>query len=460
MSIAILRASLFGSAGLISLALWGCGKPEVAPAADAASATDPSAQASRLPTAAIKSSPADPEEEEDDLDDAAEEPAAAVELKEGSPEWLIHEATKLRLQPSPKTTDVEHLKAHRKKRNEKVIELCQKAIAQVHGDAAQERLFSVAVHNMLEARLQLALAGERDSIDALYEDAAALFQRDPKSAAAAAAAHALVNLAYSQAKAGGSEKRKWLEEFARQATHFAEDFPTEERRALPLLFTAARSCEIGGLVPEALECYTLIQQKFPQSAYAPRVAAVVRRLKLVGNPPQIAGPTIDGDQVVLDDLLGQAVLVVFWSTDAKPFLEGLPSLLQTIRNRTSPGIRVIGVNLDQDPTSVTQFTLTHKISWPQIFFSEPAQQGWNNPIVGYYGIMELPALWLIDQSGNVVSTTVTIETLDDELRKLLADSRKTPEESDPGPAASATASRPARGSQKPSKTSAPKIEEE
>jgi thioredoxin-like negative regulator of GroEL len=173
------------------------------------------------------------------------------------------------------------------------------------------------------------------------------------------------------------------------------------------------------MTKESIEAYTLIQQTFPQSQYAQRVTAILRRLKLAGNPPQLSGPTLSGDQVVLDDLLGQPVLVVFWSTEAKPFVSALPTLLEITRAHRKEGLKVVGITLDTDATAVNQFLVDHKVPWPQIFFAEEGKQGWNNPIASYYGIMEIPALWLIDQSGNVVSTTTTVENLDVELSQLL-----------------------------------------
>src|SRR5207237_8443745 len=115
--------------------------------------------------------------------------------------------------------------------------------------------------------------------------------------AAAEGAKTLVNMAYSLARNSTGADLDWIGEFARQARHFAASFPAEERRALPLLFTAGRSCELSGLSIEALECYTLIQKSFPKSQYAASVAPIVRRLKLPGSPPQLGGPTIDGDPV-------------------------------------------------------------------------------------------------------------------------------------------------------------------
>lgn len=457
MSDLMLRGGFWGVALAVVGAWSGCGKSDKG-------GTDGTAAASNNPppvTAAINAQTAADEDDEDsEPDDPADAQAAKVELKEGSPEWLIREATKLRLQPPPKTDNLEQLKAHRKERNEKIVKFCQQAIAQVHSDAEKERLFTAAVHNMLEARLQLALAGDRDSTDALYEDAQALYSRDPKSAAAAEGAHALVNLAYSQSKVGTGNNRQWLGEFARQAAHFADNFPAEERRALPLLFTAAHSCDQAGMTKEAIDGYTLIQQKFPQSPYASRITAVLRRLKLIGNPPQLAGPTLGRDPVAVDDMLGSPVLVVFWSTESKPFVEGLPALLEVTRKHSKAGLKVIGVNLDADPVVTTDFVVKNRISWPQIVFKEPEKR-LNNPIVAYYGIMENPTLWLIDHSGNVVSTSVPLEKLDDEVRKLIdagATSPEQPAEQASDEAERAPVVKPQRT--RPAKKSAPKEEEE
>jgi hypothetical protein len=429
MSVARLRTLLWIVVGLAAGLSAGCGKSDASSGnGDTATANaDPGLPtvAIRAPTSAPKSAPARPaaddDDEDSDPDDDKDDPddKEIVAPKKGTPEWLVHEATRLLLAPPPKTEDVEILKKHRQERNEKIIQLSQKAIEQVHGDKEKVRLLNAAVHNLMEARLQLALTGDADSIALLYEDAAALFKRDPKSQAAAEGAHALVNLAYGLAQNSTVDKLRWIREFADQAQRFAEDFRSEERRSLPLLFAAARSCELAGLTAEALECYSVIQKGFRKSPFAARVAPIVKRLKLPGSPPQLAGPTLDGDQVAVDDLLGKAVLVVFWSAEAKPCLEQLPGILAVTRKQSRRGLYVMGVNLDQDPAVVQQFVMKNKIPWPQIFYSESEKRGWNNPIVSRYGIMDVPALWLIDQSGNVVSTGVKADELAGEIDKLL-----------------------------------------
>jgi hypothetical protein len=97
--------------------------------------------------------------------------------------------------------------------------------------------------------------------------------------------------------------------------------------------------------------------------------------------------------------------------------------MPVLKASSRKGLQVVGVNLDLEPTHMQQFAARHKISWPQIFFPEPERRSWNNPIASRYGIMDLPALWLIDKNGNVVSTSVKVDRLAAEVDRLLAGER-------------------------------------
>ena len=423
-------------AGCICVLLFivaGCGKKEIPAAAETAPSPSEKSDLIQtggktfLPKFSIGSSKARSAADSDDEDEdefADDELDMEDDLKfeappKGTPEWMVHEATRLRLQAPPDTEDAAVLRANRKERNEQIVALAQQAIGLTHKDKQRERLMVVAVRQLMEARLQLALLGNRADIDALYEDAAALQARDPQSQSAAEGAYALVNFAYSHAKASAKADPRWLQEFARQASHYATNFPREESRSLPLLFAAARSCELHGLTQEATQSYALIRKNFPKSPYAKRVTGILRRLQLPGQSIQLSGPTLTGGNVAIDDLAGRVVLVVFWSTEAKPFEAQLPALLELHRKYTKYGLAVVGVNLDQDATPVNQFVVANKVPWPQIFYPDPEKRGWNNPIASFYGVMEIPAIWLIDPQGVVSSTTLSAEDAEPAIRKLL-----------------------------------------
>ena len=386
-----------------------------------------------LPTTAIAAPPTQPAEPLpgfgfDEEEGATEEtPADVGEPIEGSPEWNLREITKITLKPLPQTTDPDEISAARTERWTRVIELARGTIAQTHKDKEKAQLFSVAVRHMLEARMQLALQGDRAAVDALYDDAASLWERDKDSREAMEAAFTLVELAYTSARNTTSGDTKWLQEYVRQATQYAKNFPRDTSRAAPMLFNAANLCEQRGFKKPAVKTYTQIQEQFPDSPYAQRAVAVLRRLNLDGQPVQLAGPSIEEGQVAIEDFAGSPVVVVFWTSASPTFAQELESLQKLQRRAAKTSLKFLGVCVDGDVEKVKSYIEEHKISWPQILFTDPAQQGWNNPIATYYGLIE-PAIWVVDQEGKVVTTTAKATELEPHILPLLkGGARRQPE---------------------------------
>jgi thioredoxin-like negative regulator of GroEL len=52
--------------------------------------------------------------------------------------------------------------------------------------------------------------------------------------------------------------------------------------------------------------------------------------------------------------------------------------------------------------------------WPQFFDGK----GWNNELAKKYGIRSIPAMWLVDQEGNLIDTNAR-SNLEDKVEKLL-----------------------------------------
>jgi len=352
-------------------------------------------------------------------DDAESGDSKFVPPEKDTAEWAVHQITQLRLQPFPETNDLDKLRAARQERNRKIIDLAQQAIAQTHKDDGKTQLFDVAVHHLLNARLQLALQDDKQAIENLYSDAAALYQRDPDSRAAAEGAYTLVRLAHANARRYAGSEPRWLQEFARQARLFASNFPRDEKRAVPLLFSAGRSCELHGMPKEAVLCFQQIPQKFPDNRFTPQASAILRRLNLEGRPIQLAGPTIDGGFLSIDDLQGQLVLVILWATDAQPFIEQLATIKNVTAKLSDQGVAVIGVNLDEDEPDVDAFLEKHSLDWKQIFFADREKRGWNNPIAGYYGVRDIPTMFLVDRDGTVLKVARQISGIQPTLSRLV-----------------------------------------
>ncbi len=376
-----------------------------------------------VPASGIGKSPKPASSDEDDSDFDRSQPA------KDSPEWFILQITRLKLRPLGDSVDAfsqtaERQAELRRERNQQLVDLATEAIARTHKekDEAKVRVFDLAVHHLLEAELQLALTGDQDHIDAIYEHASSLYERDPQSKAAIEAGQVLISFARLNAQRFGQQEPKWLEEYGRLARQFAKHFPQEERQAIPALFAAGQSCEYHGMMADAIQCYATVRELFPESSAAERITPILRRLNLKGQPLQLAGPTIGGGFVNAEELIGKPMLVVFWKTQAQPFVRQLPALKELLGQIDSNRLNVVSVNLDDDDneSAVQTFLESNGLNWPTIFQTEPDKRGWNNPVAAHYGIQSVPLYWVVSSKGNVAEMATNVQQIEPLLQKLMA----------------------------------------
>lgn len=381
----------------------------------------------------------------------AELPAVRKEPVKGSPEWLLLEIQRVKILPLPgmepkslpekKGDEKEDLedepedkpltaeeeqrlkeqfektKAVRRERNLQIIKLAEECIAKTARQQELEAEFDAAVHYLLDARLQLALQGDAASIEALFDAAKVFYDRKPQSASAVEAQLTLVNLTHANALRYGQTQPKWIQEFARHAQLYATRFPDEQDRAVSLLAAAARSCELNGLNDEARNCYSLLTTQFKDTPQAKQAEGVVLRMQLKGKPLELVGPTIDGDELNIETYRGKMVVIVFWATHAKPFVDQLPRLL-ALGKKYEKYATIVGVNLDADENAVEGFVEKTGMAWPQIFSPNRALRGWNSPLAVKYGINTLPTIWLVDPNGVVADTSIVADTLEPRMKDV------------------------------------------
>lgn len=368
-------------------------------------------------------------------------PPAAKEPEKGSPEWLLLEIQHIRTLPFPGAKEqqlgddddddkdptpeqeaalkkqLDQQRAVRRERNLQIIKLAEECIAKTNKKPELEEYFDMAVHHLLDSRLQLALQGDATSIDALFEAAKVFHERKPGSEASLEAQLTLVNLTHANALRYGRAEPRWIQEFARHSQLFAARFPEEQGRAVPLLSAAARSCELNGFPEEAKSCYSLLLTKFKDTPQAQQAQGVVRRLQLKGKPLQLAGPTMDGGEFDIATHQGKMVIVVFWATHAQPFVQQLPELTATAKKYEKYAV-VVGVNLDAGEPEVEAFIEKTGLTWSQIFSPNREQRGWNSPLAAHYGINSLPTIWLVDPNGVVAETAIDSKNLEAKLREV------------------------------------------
>jgi thiol-disulfide isomerase/thioredoxin len=118
-----------------------------------------------------------------------------------------------------------------------------------------------------------------------------------------------------------------------------------------------------------------------------------------GDPINLTFSAIDGSTVDLTTLRGKVVLLDFWATWCPPCREEVPNVVTVYNKYHSQGFEIVGISLDQDRNSVSQFTANNGMTWPEYFDG----QGWGNSLARRFDIRFIPQMWLLDRQGRLIT---------------------------------------------------------
>ncbi len=145
-------------------------------------------------------------------------------------------------------------------------------------------------------------------------------------------------------------------------------------------------------------------------------AGQLKSMALVGQQIDLAFTALDGRNVDMSKLKGKVVLVDFWATWCPPCRGEVPNVKKTYDKYHSQGFEILGISLDKDKDSLTQFVAENKMDWPQFFDG----QYWQNKYAKQFGIESIPTMWLIDKKGKLRDMNAR-EDLAGGVQKLLAE---------------------------------------
>jgi thiol-disulfide isomerase/thioredoxin len=153
-------------------------------------------------------------------------------------------------------------------------------------------------------------------------------------------------------------------------------------------------------------------------------AAKARMAKeqLIGQPVSLQFTAADGSSVDMSELRGKVVLVDFWASWCPDCIREMPAVRQTYQKYKDKGFAVIGISLDKDAQALANFVAKKLIPWPQYFDGK----GWENDFATKYGVDAIPEMWLINQRGEVASTDISVEKLEQRIEQLLSSSVLSP----------------------------------
>jgi peroxiredoxin len=130
------------------------------------------------------------------------------------------------------------------------------------------------------------------------------------------------------------------------------------------------------------------------------IAPAVLWGQLSGKAPNFSLKTSDGKTIELKKLEGKVVVVNFWATWCPPCKSEIPGFLEVYKQYKAKGLEIVGISLDETGWKVVKpFIEAYKITYPVVV-------GDANLARAYGGIEGIPASFVIDKKGNIVTRHV------------------------------------------------------
>jgi thiol-disulfide isomerase/thioredoxin len=223
---------------------------------------------------------------------------------------------------------------------------------------------------------------------------------------------ASASLREAREKGGLTEYSTVAEKLGRE---LIKDFP-DKPESYHYLVLAAQAAEIEQQTERARTLLKELNTGNVPTKVRGEVDEALAKLDRVGKPLDVNFTAIDGREIDLAAMKGKVVLVDFWATWCGPCVAELPHVKEAYEKLHSNGFEVIGISFDQDKPTLESFVKEKGMEWPQYFDGK----GWQNDFGKKYGIRGIPAIWLVNKKGELV-TTYAGGDLIPTLEKLLAE---------------------------------------
>lgn len=140
---------------------------------------------------------------------------------------------------------------------------------------------------------------------------------------------------------------------------------------------------------------------------------------VVGDQPEIAGPTLKGGSGNLADRKGYPTIVVFWASWCGHCKREIPMLVDLYKQHQEQGLRVLGVNVDRDTAKAKEACDRWQVPFPNIHFPSDGTEKFKDPLSKRYEVRGIPAVYLLDRDGTVVHVGLRGAELEERSIQLL-----------------------------------------
>ena len=142
-----------------------------------------------------------------------------------------------------------------------------------------------------------------------------------------------------------------------------------------------------------------------------------RMLYMLGDEaPEIALSAPDGNIVKLSSTRGKFVLIDFWASWSAPCRTENINLLNVYNKYRDKGFEIYQVSLDQSKTMWERAIEEDGLTWINV----SDFKYWDSETVALYGVESIPANFLLDREGSIMTKNLTADALDQRLSEFFA----------------------------------------
>ena len=210
------------------------------------------------------------------------------------------------------------------------------------------------------------------------------------------------------------ERSKINDKWLTYVEKFVDEFPKAEETADAALQLAI-AAEFNGKYEDARKWYGKIAKDFKEGSAVEKAGRRDPPARPGRQDAGLSGPGLQGGTIDIKQFKGRTVLVLFWTTSCEPCREDLPELKKLYTQYSKKGFEVLGVNLDDRKPAVTQYLQQAAVTWPQIH----SPGNLESPVAREYGVIALPTMFLVDDTGKVVNRSINVGELKEYLETKL-----------------------------------------
>ncbi len=122
-----------------------------------------------------------------------------------------------------------------------------------------------------------------------------------------------------------------------------------------------------------------------------------------------------GNEIDTKQFKGKYTLIVCWTSWCGPCRAEHPDLNVLYKKYKDKDFVIVGVSLDRDKQQWKQAIAKDQLLWPQLI--DP--NAFDGEMAKYYGIESVPASYLLDKDGKIVSVGLTSEKIEAMIKNIL-----------------------------------------